>query len=446
MAEAVRERKKGSPGGTTSDPQKEQRKKTALAALVMLVPFCAGMYLIFGSGGQDETPGAGNINLTVPDGRSAGIEASKQKAIENVRMQQRQQERSLAFDKEDFSLLADAPAKVRPSQEEALARSQQANRQATEMMQSFYERPKKDPEVERLQKQVEELSGQLQQAAATPDPMELAERQFQLAAKYLNPQGGTAERPVRNTVPQDKGQAVPVRALGDGTVSSLAVPVADSLRPEGERNLSFITAVGSSQDKEHSSIRACVDEVAAKYGKIDVLFNVAGINKREGLLDVEEADYDRIMDTNLKGLFFMSQAVAREMYKRRTGSIVNIGSHNDEGMLGGCSVYGATKSGVVALTRAMAVEFAQYGIRANAISPGHILTDLTQVTWDHPTRAPWLRERIAMKRPGNPEELVGMAILLASDASSYMTGQAYHIDGGCLCGGAPWDYDTQYKA
>ena len=260
MAEAVRERKKGSPGGTQSDPQKEQRKKTALAALVMLVPFCAGMYLIFGSGGQDETPGAGNINLTVPDGRSAGIEASKQKAIENVRMQQRQQERSLAFDKEDFSLLADAPAKVRPSQEEALARSQQAHRQATEMMQSFYERPKKDPEVERLQKQVEELSGQLQQAAATPDPMELAERQFQLAAKYLNPQGGTAERPVRNTVPQDKGQAVPVRTLGDGTVSSLAVPVADSLRPEGERNLGFITAVGSSQDKKHSSIRACVDE------------------------------------------------------------------------------------------------------------------------------------------------------------------------------------------
>ena len=178
------------------------------------------------------------------------------------------------------------------------------------------------------------------------------------------------------------------------------------------------------------SIRRCVEEVMARYGKIDVLFNVAGVNKREGLLDVEEADYDRIMDTNLKGLFFMSQAVAREMYKRRTGSIINIGSHNDEGMLGGCSVYGATKSGVVALTRAMAVEFAQYGIRANAISPGHILTDLTQVTWDHPTRAPWLRERIAMKRPGDPEELVGMAILLASDASSYMTGQAINVTGG----------------
>lgn len=185
-------------------------------------------------------------------------------------------------------------------------------------------------------------------------------------------------------------------------------PLADRLNAEGGT-----ASVHKLDVTSLDSIHACVDEVMARYGKIDVLFNVAGINKREGFLDVEEADYDRIMDTNLKGLFFMSQTVAREMYRRRTGSIINIGSHNDEGMLGGCSVYGATKSGVVALTRAMAIEFAQYGIRANAISPGHILTDLTQVTWDHPTRAPWLRERIAMKRPAAPEELVGMAILLA---------------------------------
>ena len=97
------------------------------------------------------------------------------------------------------------------------------------------------------------------------------------------------------------------------------------------------------------SIRACVDEVVRQYGKIDVLFNVAGINKREGLLDVEPETYDRIMDTNLKGVFFMSQAVAREMYRRKSGNIINIGSHNDTGMLGGCSVYGAAKSGVIAL-------------------------------------------------------------------------------------------------
>ena len=125
-------------------------------------------------------------------------------------------------------------------------------------------------------------------------------------------------------------------------------PLADKINAEGGT-----ASVHQLDVTSLDSIHACVDEVMARYGKIDVLFNVAGVNKREGLLDVEEADYDRIMNTNLKGLFFMSQAVAREMYKRRTGSIINIGSHNDEGMLGGCSVYGATKSGVVALTRAM---------------------------------------------------------------------------------------------
>lgn len=227
-------------------------------------------------------------------------------------------------------------------------------------------------------------------------------------------------------------------ALCSRTVSKCQ-PLAEQIRADGGTASVHVLDV-----TRLDSIHQCVDEVIQTYGKIDVLFNVAGMNRREGLLDVEEATYDRIMDTNLKGVFFMSQAVAREMYQRKTGSIVNIGSHNDEGMLGGCSVYGATKSGVVALTRSMAVEFAQYGIRANAISPGHILTDLTEVTWAHPTRAPWLRERIAMRRPGRPEELVGMAILLASDASSYMTGQAYHIDGGCLCGGSPWEYDTNY--
>lgn len=227
-------------------------------------------------------------------------------------------------------------------------------------------------------------------------------------------------------------------ALCNRTVSKCQ-PLADKINSEGGHATVHALDVTSMD-----SIHACVDEVVQEYGRIDVLLNVAGVNKREGLLDVEESTYDCIMKTNLKGLFFVSQAVAREMYKYKNGSIINIGSHNDEGMLGGCSVYGAAKSGVVALTRSMAIEFAQYGIRANAISPGHILTDLTQVTWNHPTRAPWLRERIAMKRPGMPDELVGMAILLASDASKYMTGQAYHIDGGCLCGGAPWEYDTAY--
>ncbi len=179
---------------------------------------------------------------------------------------------------------------------------------------------------------------------------------------------------------------------------------------------------------DKASIRACVEAVIRRYGKVDVLVNCAGINKREGFLDVEDATYDRIMSVNLKGVFQLTQEVVKHMLPRGKGSIINIGSHNDEMMLGGCSVYGATKSAVRALTRSMAVEWAKHGI----------------VTWEHPTRGDYLRDRIAMRRPGKPEELAGICIMLASDAASYITGQAYHVDGGCLCGGDPWDFDTKY--
>ena len=212
------------------------------------------------------------------------------------------------------------------------------------------------------------------------------------------------------------------------------------IRAEGGSASSFtldLTRMGDITD--------CVKRVIATCGRIDVLFNCAGINKREGLLDVEESTYDRIMQINLKGLYFISQEVAKHMRKSGRGSIINMASHNSVGMLGGCSVYGAAKSAVTALTRSMAVEWAKFGIRANAIAPGHILTPLTTVTWEHPTRSAYLKERIAMERPGTPEEIVGVAILLASDASSYMSGMMVHIDGGCLAGGVPWDFDTRYN-
>lgn len=195
---------------------------------------------------------------------------------------------------------------------------------------------------------------------------------------------------------------------------------------------------------DKQSRESCVQAVVDAYGKIDVLVNCAGINKREGFLDVEEETYDRIMNINLKGMYFLSQSVAKHMMKAGKGNIINIASHNSVGMLGGCSVYGATKSAVTALTRSMAVEWSQYGIRANAIAPGHIITALTTVTWEHPERSKYLKERIAMERPGTPEEIVGITVMMASDSSSYMSGMMIHVDGGCLAGGAPWPYDTKY--
>ena len=192
------------------------------------------------------------------------------------------------------------------------------------------------------------------------------------------------------------------------------------------------------------SITHCVEAVAEINGHIDILVNCAGINRREGLADVAEETYDRIMDINLKGVFFMSQAVAPYMKEQNGGSIINIGSHNTGWLLGGCSVYGATKSAVWSLTKSMSVEWAKYNIRANCVSPGHIKTALTTVTWEHPERSKYLLERIALNRPGNPDDIVGVCLLLASDAATYITGCEYRVDGGCMSGGQPWPYDTAF--
>lgn len=193
-----------------------------------------------------------------------------------------------------------------------------------------------------------------------------------------------------------------------------------------------------------ASLEQRIDTILAATGRIDVLINCAGINKREGLLDVTEETYDRIMAVNLKGVFFLSQAVVIKSMMTTGGRIINIGSYNCTSMLGGVSVYGASKSGIAALTRSMAIEWGQFNILVNCIAPGHILTQLTVPTWEHPERSAYLRERITLGRPGLPEELVGLTILLASDASGYMTGQLYNIDGGALAGGQPWPFDTKY--
>ena len=195
---------------------------------------------------------------------------------------------------------------------------------------------------------------------------------------------------------------------------------------------------------ERDTFQATVEEIAQITGRIDVLINSAGINKREGFVDVDEETYDRIMDINLKGAFFLTQVVAPYMKAQGAGSIINIGSHNTGAILGGVSVYGASKSALMSLTRSQAVEWAKYNIRANCLSPGHIKTELTTVTWEHPTRSKYLLDRIALDRPGYPEDLVGMAILLASDASAYITGQEFRIDGGFLAGGKPWEYDSRW--
>ncbi|MEP9390045.1 SDR family oxidoreductase [Mesorhizobium sp. KR9-304] len=161
------------------------------------------------------------------------------------------------------------------------------------------------------------------------------------------------------------------------------------------------------------------------------------MNKRQPILDVDESTYERIMAVNLRGLYQLSQAIV-PMMPASGGKIVNIGSINSEIGLAHVSVYGATKGAVKQLTKVMAVEWASRNIQVNCIIPGFMRTPLSAAVWADEKKRRWMSERIALQRPGEPEELLGMAIYLSSKASSYVTGQAIIIDGGVTAGGAGW--------
>jgi NAD(P)-dependent dehydrogenase (short-subunit alcohol dehydrogenase family) len=172
-----------------------------------------------------------------------------------------------------------------------------------------------------------------------------------------------------------------------------------------------------------------------RHGRIDVLVNNAGVNKREPILEVARETWDRIAALNLRVPFELSRACAREM--REGGSIIHIGSLNNAIGLEGVSVYGAHKAALCQLAKSMAIEWAGRGIRVNALCPGFMLTPLSKPLWDDAVRGKWIVERSLLRRPGYPEELVGTCLLLASPAGSFITGQTMYVDGGWLAG-TPW--------
>ena len=179
-------------------------------------------------------------------------------------------------------------------------------------------------------------------------------------------------------------------------------------------------------------LQRVVDEALAGLGRIDVLVNNAGIIRRADLLDFGEEDWDAVMDTNLKALFFLSQAVARHMVQRGSGKIINIASLLT--FQGGIRVpsYAAAKSGVGGVTKAMANELASKGVQVNAIAPGYITTNNTAALQGDETRNRQILERIPTGRWGRPEDIAGAAVFLASPASDYVTGQVLAVDGGWL--------------
>jgi NAD(P)-dependent dehydrogenase (short-subunit alcohol dehydrogenase family) len=189
--------------------------------------------------------------------------------------------------------------------------------------------------------------------------------------------------------------------------------------------------------------RALIDRACRELGLLDILVNCAGVNRRKPIRGVTEDDFDAITNVNLKAVFFLCQAAAEVMRSRGGGKIINVGSVTSTDGLGGVSVYGMTKSGVAQLTKTMALEWARDNIQVNCLAPGFILTPLTETgLWGDPQRKQWLTERIPARRPGTPDELVGAALLLAGDASSYITGQTINVDGGYLSGGS-WLKDDE---
>lgn len=163
---------------------------------------------------------------------------------------------------------------------------------------------------------------------------------------------------------------------------------------------------------------------------IDILVNNAGIQYRKPIVELDLADWNRVIDTNLTSAFLVSREAAKRMLPRKRGKVVNIGSLMSG--LGRATVapYTAAKGGIKTLTQTMAAEWAEHGIQANAIGPGYMLTDMNQALIDNPEFDSWVRGRTPSRRWGRPEELIGAAVFLASDASNYVNGQIIYVDGG----------------
>ncbi|MCF8709544.1 SDR family NAD(P)-dependent oxidoreductase [Rhizorhapis sp. SPR117] len=180
------------------------------------------------------------------------------------------------------------------------------------------------------------------------------------------------------------------------------------------------------------SAEASIEAATATLGRVDILVNNAGIVHEAALLDQSEADWDSVLDTNLKGMFLMTRAVARAMKKRGAGgSIINVASVLGLRQAGAVLPYSVSKAGAIQMTKASALELARYGIRVNALAPGYVATDLNMAFWESDAGKAMIR-RIPQRRLGQLTDLDGPLLLLASDRSSYMTGSVIEIDGGHL--------------
>jgi len=185
-----------------------------------------------------------------------------------------------------------------------------------------------------------------------------------------------------------------------------------------------------SQSDIENMVRMTINE----YGKIDILVNNAGLNIRRPSTDVSQQDWDTVLNTNLKGSFFCAQAAAKEMIKRNYGRIINVGSCTCVFGMEGIVPYTASRGAILSMTRSLAAEWGKFGITVNVLAPGWFKTAQNAVLYENKEWVDYITNRIPLNRPGQPHDLDGTVIFLASDASEYITGQIILVDGGFTTG------------
>ena len=209
----------------------------------------------------------------------------------------------------------------------------------------------------------------------------------------------------------------------------VAEKAAEEIRKLGRDSIAMKVDVSKAED-----VQSMVEVAKDRFGKIDILINNAGVGQGISALDMTEEDWDRMMDIHVKGTFLCSQMVGREMVKQKKGSIINMSSisafivNRPQGQ----AHYNTAKAAIAHLTKSLAIEWAKYNIRVNAIAPGYIRTPMTAQALDAKIADKWL-SMSPMGRVGEPHELKGIALFLASKASSFVTGSVILIDGGYTC-------------
>jgi NAD(P)-dependent dehydrogenase (short-subunit alcohol dehydrogenase family) len=217
-------------------------------------------------------------------------------------------------------------------------------------------------------------------------------------------------------------------AISSRTRASLA-PFADEMKSLGRRVACIELNV-----REQASIEAAAADAINQLGHLDILVNNAGCNIRKPAVEVTWDDWNTILDTNLRGAFFVAQAVAKHMIPRKYGRIINIGSVTCVAGYAGLGPYGASRGGVKQLTMSLAHDWGPHGITVNCLAPGWFKTEQSRALYEDPGWVEYLCERIPLGRPGQPGDLDGALLLLASDASRYITGQTLLVDGGVSVG------------